>query len=177
MPWLYRSPDLKNMVCQVSLSLLYSLDISLAVGLQPYQAALQSGKNPESVFEELGQFLAEQRKQQKDRIEGLESRLSQCERRLAWLDQENERLRKEPVREQMLQAQTKVQALSQDLRRAEDELSATYQAFEVEQLAHHQEATQREDYIAALNRIIAQQQLRLNSLMGETPEPESTGKG
>ena len=63
-----------------------------------------------------------------------------------------------------------------DLQRAEDELSAVQQALEAEQWSRRQEADQRDEYIGAQNRIIAQQQLRLSSLAGETLDADKTGE-
>jgi len=158
------------------MSLLLSLEARLKVRLDTYQAAIQTGQSPESVFGDLGQSLAESMSQQKNRIDELESQLSLCERRVGWLNQENERLRKEPAGQRLLLAQEQVHTLMGDLQQAEDKLSELQQALEAEQRSHQQETAQSDNYIAAQNRIIAQQQLRLSSLAGDTPDEETTGE-
>ena len=54
---------------------------------------------------------------------------------------------------------------------------AAYQALKAEQWSRQQETAQRDEFIAAQNRIIAQQQLRLSGMAGETPGAELTGDG
>jgi septal ring factor EnvC (AmiA/AmiB activator) len=176
LPWFLRSPDLDDIQRQMAVSLLCSLEAGLPVPLESYRAALQTGQNPESVFVDLGHNLAERFRHHQSQIEKLESQLFLSEQRTTWLNQENERLRKEPAGERLIQAQRQVRKLTADLQRAEEELCAMQQALEAEQRARRQEAAQREEYISAQNRIIAQQQLRLSSLTGETPDADTAGE-
>jgi len=176
MSWFLRSSSLDDLQRQTAISLLLSLEARVKIHLEPYRAALQTGQNPESVFGDLGRNLAERFSRQKSRIEELESQLFLCEKRTAWLNQENERLRNEPAGERLVQAQEQVRVLIGDLQRAEDELSAVQQALEAEQCSRRQEADQRDEYIGAQNRIIAQQQLRLSSLVGENLDAGKTGE-
>jgi len=161
---------------RTAISLLLSLEARLQVRLDTFRAALKTDQTPESVFGDLGYYLAERLFRQESRIEELESWLFLCEKRASWLNQENERLRKEPAGERLLQAQEQMRILMGDLQRAEDELSDLQQALDAEQLSHQQETAQRDNYIAAQNHIIAQQQLRLSSLACETPDAETTGE-
>jgi hypothetical protein len=177
MTWFVRSSDHDDVQRRAAISLLLSLEARLHIGLGPYRAALEAGQAPESVFGDLGQYLAERWFQQNNRIDELESRVFLCEKHTAWLDRENERLRKEPVRERLAQAQAQMQALMGDFQRSEDELSAAHQALEAEQWSRQQEISQRDEFIAAQNRIIAQQQLRLSGMAGETPGAELAGEG
>jgi len=176
MSWFLRSSTLDDLQRQTAISLLLSLEARVKIRFEPYRAALQIGQNPESVFGDLGHYLEEEFSRQKSRIEALESQLFLIKKRTAWLNQENERLRKEPTSERLVQAQEQVRVLMGNLQRAEDELSAVQQALEAEQWSRRQEADQRDEYIGAQNRIIAQQQLRLSSLAGETLDADRTGE-
>jgi len=170
------SPDVETVKRQLVESLLDTLQRCLEINLAAYLASIQAGNYPESVFSNLGYMLAERLRQQEDQITQLESERFLNEGRISWLSKEIQRISEEPVRQQLEQTQEQVSALTRRLNQAESDLTAVRRALGAEQRSRQQETARRDEYIAAQNRIIAQQQLRLNGLLGETPGAETPGE-
>ena len=176
MPWFSHPHDPEDIYRLMAESMLRSLAVYLPIQMEPYLGEIHAGKTPERVVRDLGNYLAERLHRQQEQITELESRLSQSERRASRLSQEIESLKEEPFHKNWEFAQERIQLLTERLNQSEDELSAVRQALEAEQWSRQQETDHSDDYIAAQNRIIAQQQLRLNGLLGETPGAETPGE-
>lgn len=160
---------------QVAIGYLRDLEAHLSLNLEAYVLAIQSGQNPDIAFGELGRWLAEWARQQQALLENLSSQNQLAEINLTWTNQEIQRLRAEPIRERLAEAESKVNDLTDRLAKAQAALDTVRQALAAEQSARQRETDELRAYIGAQNSIIAQQQLRLNTLLGETPGGEAAG--
>ena len=175
MPLFISTSDPANQRRQMAEALLRQLGASLPAVLDACLPALLGGQEPEIVLAEAGRLIARAMAQQQQDTTRMESRLyaSQGENRL--LRSQNDRLQNEPVRQQLQAAQDQVQALTLRLEDTEADLHTTRLALASEQRARRQETAAFEAQSTAQNRIIAQQQLRLNSLLGEPSGANTSG--
>lgn len=176
MPWFKPSFDANQERRNMALGLLQSLEPYLPNQVRPALAGLQAGVHPNQVLAEFGYNLANMLSELHSRHTDLVNRAQSNEWHINRLRQDNERLRNEPLRQQLEQAQDETQSLAVALSSAEIDLETTRRALAAEQSAHRREVAELQAYIVSQNRIIAQQQLRLNGLLGETPGAETPGE-
>ncbi|HNS37002.1 MAG TPA: hypothetical protein PKM01_04410 [Anaerolineaceae bacterium] len=160
---------------QVAIGYLRDLEAHLSLNLEAYVLAIQSGQHPDIAFGELGRWLSEWGRQQQALLENLSSHCRITELSLTWANQEIQRLRADPIREHLDEAEAKVADLSGRLAKAYADLDTVRKALAAEQSARQRETDELRAYIVAQNGIIAQQQLRLNNLLGEIPGGEAAG--
>ena len=152
-------------------NLLFRLQLHLTLDLSRYQAALTAGQPAVDVLHDLAVDLRAHLDQLRERIHQLEldSRIQQS--RIDRLSAENRRLLAEPLR----QERDRLQALADQAHTDQAKLAALQNSLIAEQTSRRQEVGNLRSYITAQDQIIARQQLRLNSLLGETPVAETSG--
>ena len=183
MPWFTPPPNPNEIRRQATISLLRSLEARLSGDFSACVLAIENGQSPESAFSEFGSALANLLRQQQSRIADLQNSLRFSEIRIEGLLHENERLRNEPVRQKLGQAQQKVLDLSLRAEKAEYSLAATRRALEAEQSARQCETREMQRAFVTQNSIIAKQRIQLDNLGcnmlpgepsdAETPEVQS----
>jgi|GEM_PF-2567891 len=176
MPWFRQPVDAQPERRQTVFWLLQCLAPYLPAPTKTAADQLEAGVSPDAVLSEFGRCLAELLARWQTYNTGLSARLQSQEAQVDWLRKENERLQTEPLRRQMKQAQQKVHELSGALSQAGKDLETVRRALAAEQVARQREVSELQAYVVSQNRIIAQQQLRLNGLLGETPSAETAGE-
>ena len=173
MPWFTPSPrpDPNALRREAALSLIHTLEVHIPDAMQAAHQMLSSDGAPEMNISDLGRFLADMLHQLQKYIDNLQRRLQMDELRIQGLLKENDRLRGDPLRSQLADVQAQAEALTMRLAESETNLAAARQA----RAASQAEAEELRSYILRQNHIIAQLQLRLNHLLGETPSAETGG--
>jgi hypothetical protein len=164
MSWFSRPPDPDEIRRQAAISFLRSLEARLSGDFSAYVSAIESGQSPESVFSEFGIALADLLRQQQTRIADSQNSLRFSEIRIEGLLQENERLRNEPVRQKLGQAQQQIHDLTARAEKSEHSLAATRRALEAEQTARQREMREMQRAFVTQNSIIAKQRIQLDNL-------------
>lgn len=174
MPWFAPSPrpDPDAVHREAALELIRTLEVHLPEATRAAQQDLDSGVPPAAVISDLGRSLANLLSQQQERIHHLQGQVQTEEWRIQGLLQENDRLRNEPLRGELADAQAWAEVISGRLAESEGRLVTAHKALTASQA----EVEELHAYILRQNHIIAQQQLRLNHLLGETPSAETGGE-
>lgn len=179
MGWFTKSLDPEALRRQAAADLINGLEARLyqpPLNLAGYLARLDAGHSPATVIGDLAYALVALLNQARQYIAELEAQLSLREQSWQAALAECDRLRKEPLRQQLSQAQRRIGELTARSEYAETDLANLKRSLAAEQADRQQQVAKLQSYIAAQNRIIAQQQLRLNNLLGETPDAETPGQ-
>jgi len=163
-PWFTSPPNPDEIRRQAAISFLRSLEARLSGDFSTYASAIESGQSPESILSEFGIALADHLRQQQTRITDLQHALRFSEIRIEGLLLETERLRNEPVRQKLGQAQQQVLDLTVRAEKAERDLAATRRALEAEQTARQHERREMQQAFVTQNSIIAKQRIQLDHL-------------
>ncbi len=164
MSWFSHPPEPAEIHRQAALQPLHSLEASLPGNFAAYVSEIEHGRSPDNAFSSFCSALAGLLRQQQTRIIDLQNSLRFSEIRIEGLLQENERLRSEPVREKLGQAQQQIQDLIQRAEKTAGDLAATRRALDAEQAAHWREVKELQQAFVTQNSIIAKQRIRLNNL-------------
>ncbi len=175
MPWFSHPPDPDEIRRQAAISFLRGLEAHIPLDLEACVQAIQRGQHPDTAFGDLGRALATWSRQQQGRLETLNAHYQLADTSLKWANQEIQRLRTDPQGERLAEAEAEVSDLTDRLAAAQDALTAVRQSLAAEQSARQEEVDGLRAHIAAQDRIIARQQLRLNQILGDTPGAETPG--
>ena len=162
--------------------LLSLLPHSLPINQADFIEMLVKGLPPAEVVNRLGSALSEQFARRDAFIHQLQCNLSMQQSRFDFLNQEHERLLAAPLYQQRQAALEKLARTENELdtminvaEYSQNALEQTRSELQAEQTARQEEVEKLQDNIARQNRIISQQQLRLNALLGNTPGAETPG--
>lgn len=179
MPWFTSPPNPDEIRRQAAINFLRSLEARVSGDFSAYVSIIERGQSPESAFSELGIALANRFNQQQTRIANMENSLEFSEICIKGLMKDNERLRNEPVRQTLGQAQQQVHDLTLRAENAESSLDTIQFTLEVERTARKRERREMQRTIVTQNSIIAKQRLQLdhlgcNALPGEPSDAETS---
>ena len=161
---------------EVMLNICSSLEPYLPEVVKPWRILLQDkGYDSRYLVGDIGRDLAEFVRTNQFRLLEMQNNLAMTQIQANLFIADNQRLLKEPLRQELKKVQNDAKHLSIELERTQTDLRTVQQALAAEQSARHDETDELRAYIAAQNRIIAQQQLRLNQILGETPGVETAG--
>lgn len=145
-----------------ALRLLAALGAGLGDPLDPWRSRLQAGQAPEQVFTALGQSLKQTLHLQADRLAIYEQGLGTQQELRAVREQEIASLRK--ALDEQRHIQHRLERETETLRSRADDAR---KALERTSAAHRQTLEKLQAEVSRQQHIIAQQQLRLNQLLGD----------
>lgn len=169
-------PIKREWLRQAALDFLIELAPYMPDFVSPWRSALYREEiAPDRVIAEMGRSLARAFSEYEKRVADLEHQLKFANLRANILTTTNQELIQEPVHQLYQESRELIKQLSSDLEKALVNLHYTQEQLKEERSACQKEAADFRAYIQAQNRIIAQQQLRLNQILGETPGAETPG--
>jgi chromosome segregation ATPase len=175
MTWFSSRPTTEEIKRQAASEFLGCLEIYLSPILACYRNLLETSMYPSNVFSEMGRDLKRHLDEQQDRLQRLSNRTSFAEEQLRLATKDCERLRADPLREQLRKVQRNLDGQTARAEKAEAELVTARRTLAAEQNARQQEVAELRAGIASQNRIIARQQHKLNHLLGEPPDTDLSG--
>lgn len=160
---------------EAAIKILRILETQLSRDLSNFVNSVNNEHEVSGVFSSFGYWLSELEKQRQTQIDNLEFQLQSTLEKLEWSNQVIQELRSAPLHQMNIDLKAKVAYLSDRLEFIYQEKDSLQKALASEKMVRQKEVNELKTYVSTQNRIIAQQQIRLNRLLGDTSSGEALG--